>query len=242
MDFFKPVAEIRNSKRALRKLEKLTDEQEILEAMGSSIGSVKLECVKRLSDPDKLATAILDKYDRNSAIAALEKITDDSALARVAVNHPAYHHDGIDRSAAKRIRDPEVLHRVFWGCQSSDKVHVRIIVAKNLLDQNHPVNSKYYEDIARNGTDEGDALRALDNITDDSILSRVVRQNGNPRVQLAAAKKMQDKERAKESSHAIGRNLRKYFHSSTRRSSKRSWRDGRSISDLLPIHVCKFIG
>jgi hypothetical protein len=218
----KPIADIKNSKRALRELEKLNDEQEILEAMKSPILQVKLECVKRLSDPQNLASAILDRYERRTAGEALKKITDESALARVAIHHPEYHHDGYDKEAARRIHDPETLLKVFWGCQSSTKVHVETIVAKTLLDLDLPENSKYYADIARKGTQE-DALRALDHVTDDDILSRVAHQHGHPRVQLVAAKKMQDKERAQDCSSSIGRNLRGYSQSPVFKEVMEGW-------------------
>jgi uncharacterized DUF497 family protein len=185
MGLFKPAWMSENSEKALKAVEKLTDQQTLAQAATTAlIAEVRLAAVKKLND--QTAFANIAKNDLSSDVRklAVEKLTNQSILADIAKNHKDY---TMRRIAIEKINNAELLVNI---AKSIEDDELRIRIADKLSD--YLLSQDIYADIAINSINMGNCREAVDKLTDQASLAEVAKNGHYAFVRLEAVKKITD--------------------------------------------------
>jgi hypothetical protein len=181
MGLFTPAWKSKNEKRALRAVEKMTDQKKLERvAKEAESRSVRATAVRKLTDQTVLADIAKNDSNWDVREAAVEKLTDQTVLADIAKNDS----DGYIRSAAvKKLTDQTVLAHI---AKNDSWESVRSAAVKKLTDQT------LLADIAKNDSDSYVRKAAVDKLTDQKALADVAKNTSDWEVRKAAVEKLTD--------------------------------------------------
>lgn len=116
--------------------------------------------------------------DEKKALLAVEKETDQTTLAEIAIHAP--HYNVCMEALCKLTDQTQIAHVV----KNAKIVQVRNEAVKMLVDQSEII------DIINNSEDEFLRLQVIQNLTDNNILNNIVKSDISWRVRIAAADKL----------------------------------------------------
>jgi len=122
-----------------------------------------------------------DSKNEKRAVKAVEKLTDEVLLARIAKEARCWR---ARIAAVEKLTDQNVLADI---AENANEYHLRKAAVEKLTELN------VLADVAKNGTDSYDRKKAVKKLTDQSVLAYVAKNNTNSNVRIVAAKKLIDK-------------------------------------------------
>jgi hypothetical protein len=194
MGLFTPAWKSKNEKRALRAIEKMTDQKKLSEAAKTAESwKVRKASAEKIIDQITLARIAINDSDSNVRLAAVGKITHPAILAKIAesaIDSLAEAEKSYDKlaSEARRlygsnvISKEEYLRKIGWQCHSD----VRIAATEKITDQTT------LRKVALNDPDNNVCELAVKKLTDQSALAGIAKNGKYRNVRIAAIEKITD--------------------------------------------------
>ena len=204
---FKPTWMSENTAKALKAVEKINDETELIQvAKRARHWKVKVKAIEKLNNQDVLVSIAKEKFfpdicraavsrltndhaigeiaknavSSEARIAAIQKLNDQSILAEIAKDNKISSH--IRKEAAIKLNDPAILARVIKNssCDIADMTVVERLVDDVALGK-----------IAKN-RNQTDSVRsaAIWKLNDQALLEEFAQEEANWEIRLTATKRL----------------------------------------------------
>jgi hypothetical protein len=191
MGLFKPAWQSKNKKRALKAVEKLTDQTKLAKVATSATNTyVRHAAVKKLTDQNVLA-AIAKRYVESETVrlTAIEKLTDQNILSEILNNEKES--TGIRWGTVKAMTDQHAIARYLDNADSSDWF-VNLAALERLTDQ------AIIADLLRSNRTRSESIRldVVARLTNRSLAQEIyldmAKNAADMGVRISAARKLDD--------------------------------------------------
>jgi len=170
MGLFKPVWQNTNEIKAVKAVEKMTDQAEIANAAKNATGIlVRSAAVKKITSQAMLADIAKNAEYCDVCIKAIQRLTDQTLLTDIAKNADFYSR----LEAAKKLTDQSVAQKVYSDLANNEEnCECRFLAALELTDK--AITQKVFAEIAINGSNWRIRETAINKLTDKSVLSEII--------------------------------------------------------------------
>ena len=181
MGLFKPGWQSTNADRALRAVEKMKDDPQLLKAAREApLPAVRIRAAARIEAPETLLELALHGRPESVGEAAAKKLSDGKMLLEVALHSEA---SGARTLAVDRLNDQAALTRIAFEC---DRPYTRERAVRRLTDQTT------LKKIALTGESYAVRLAAVERLNDPAALEKIALTDNSETVRLGAVKRVRD--------------------------------------------------